>query len=77
MRTRIRFRIQLIFDADPVPDFYLMWMWIQVTKMMGILIHNTAYYYLVFSKIASIFLTSTLTSTIQALVTSVQSYIIR
>jgi hypothetical protein len=33
-------RIQLInFDEEPDPDFYLMWMRIQVTKMM--LIHNT------------------------------------
>ncbi len=38
MRTWIWFRIQLInFDADPDPDFYLMRMRIQVTKMMRIL----------------------------------------
>jgi hypothetical protein len=50
MRIRIRFRIwyriQLInFDAGSDPDFYLMRMWIQVTKMMRIRIririHNT------------------------------------
>ncbi len=35
---RIRFRIKLNTDADPNPDFYLMRMRIQVTKMMRI--HN-------------------------------------
>jgi hypothetical protein len=38
MRTRIRFRIQLInYDADPDPVFYMTLMRIQVTKMMRIL----------------------------------------
>jgi hypothetical protein len=48
MQIRILFRIQLInFDADLDPHFYLMWMRIpmryQVTKMMRIRIHNTAF----------------------------------
>ncbi len=40
-RLIFQFRIQLInFDADM--DFYLMRIWIQVTKMMRIRIYNTA-----------------------------------
>jgi hypothetical protein len=35
MLIRIRFRIQLFIDANP--DFYLMRMWIQVTKMLLII----------------------------------------
>ncbi len=45
---RIRLRIWLInFDADPDPDYYLMPMRIQVTKIMRI--HNTVSYAMIVS----------------------------
>jgi hypothetical protein len=33
-------------DADPDPDFNLMQMRIQITKMMRVRIHNTDYWYI-------------------------------
>jgi hypothetical protein len=42
----MRIQILIFFadlGADPDPDFYLMWMRIQVAKMMRIRIHNTAF----------------------------------